>query len=57
MGIGSIAPDSFGLKNRRTQNSLVDKVTHEKVHALRASEIALALLAFAAWSQEKLLHR
>ncbi len=43
MGVASIAPDSFGLKNRMTYNSPIDKVNYEKVHALRASEIALTV--------------
>jgi hypothetical protein len=45
MGVASIAPDSFGLKNRMTYNSPIDKVNYEKVHALRASEIALTVQA------------
>jgi len=45
MGIASIAPDSFGLKNRMTYNSPIDKANYEKVHALRASEITLTVQA------------
>ena len=45
MGIASLAPDSFGLKDKMTYNSPIDKDNYEKVHALRASEIALALQA------------
>ena len=42
-GIASIAPDSFGLAGRLTYKSPIDKESYEKVHALRASEIGLAL--------------
>ena len=45
MGIASIAPDSFGLKNRMTYNSPIDKANYEKVHALRSSEIGITLQA------------
>lgn len=45
MGIASVAPDSFGLKNRMTYSSPIDKVNYEKVHALRASEITLTVQA------------
>lgn len=45
MGIASIAPDSFGLKNRMTYSSPIDKANYEKVHALRASEIGLTVQA------------
>ena len=52
MGIASIAPNSFGLPNRMTYNSPIDKPTYEKVHALRASEIGLTLQALSqlAWA-------
>jgi len=46
-GVASIAPNSFGLKDRLTYNSPIDKETYEKVHALRASEIDMALKAIA----------
>lgn len=45
IGIASIAPDSFALPDRLTYKSPVDKATYEKIHALRASEIALAASA------------
>lgn len=45
MGIASVAPDSFGLKNRMTYSSPIDKVNYEKVHALRASEIGVTVQA------------
>lgn len=45
MGIASMAPDSFGLKHRMTYSSPIDKANYEKVHALRASEIALTVQA------------
>ena len=43
LGIATIAPDSFALKNRLTYSSPVDKDTYEKIHALRASEIDIVL--------------
>ena len=45
MGVASLAPDSFGLQDKLTYHSPIDKDTYEKVHALRASEILLALTA------------
>lgn len=45
MGVASIAPDSFALPDRITYKSLVGKCLYEKIHALRASEIPLALQA------------
>ena len=45
MGIASLAPDSFGLQDKLTYHSPIDKDTYEQVHALRASEILLALAA------------
>jgi hypothetical protein len=45
MGIASVAPDSFALPDRLTYSSPVGKEVYERVHALRASEIALALAA------------
>ena len=44
-GIASLAPDSFALRNRVTYKSPVSKDLYEKVHALRSSEIELALKA------------
>ena len=43
LGIATIAPDSFALKDRLTYTSPVDKDTYETIHALRASEIELVL--------------
>jgi hypothetical protein len=45
LGIASVAPDSFALPDRVTYASPVGKDVYEKIHALRASEIALALRA------------
>jgi len=42
-GIASVAPDSFALPNRLTYKSPVGKDVYERIHALRASEIALGL--------------
>jgi hypothetical protein len=51
-GIASIAPDSFALAGRLTYKSPVDKAVYERVHALRASEVAptVAALAATAWA-------
>jgi dienelactone hydrolase len=40
LGIASMAPDSFALPNRVTYESPIDRDTYERVHALRAAEIA-----------------
>ncbi len=48
MGVASIAPDSFALPDRITYKSPVGKDVYEKIHALRASEIPLALQALRA---------
>jgi hypothetical protein len=45
IGVASIAPDSFGLPDRLTYTSPIGKDIYEKIHALRASEIAPALAA------------
>ena len=45
LGYASIAPDSFSLAGRVTYKSPIDKASYEKIHALRASEIAPALAA------------
>lgn len=45
MGVASIVPDSFSLPQRVTYKSPVDKGTYEKIHALRLSEISLAVQA------------
>lgn len=42
-GIASVAPDSFALPERLTYKSPIDKSIYEQIHALRASEIRLAL--------------
>ncbi len=43
LGIASIAPDSFAVPDRMTYKSPIAKDLYEKIHDLRASEIALAL--------------
>jgi hypothetical protein len=40
-----VAPDSFALAGRVTYKSPIDKASYERIHALRASEIAPALAA------------
>jgi dienelactone hydrolase len=45
MGIASVAPDSFALPDRLTYKSPVAKDVYERIHALRASEIAIGLEA------------
>jgi dienelactone hydrolase len=52
LGYASIAPDSFALAGRVTYKSPIDKESYERVHALRASEIAptLAALKGQAWA-------
>lgn len=45
LGIASIAPDSMALPQRLTYKSPIDKATYERVHALRASEVGIALAA------------
>jgi dienelactone hydrolase len=45
LGVASIAPDSFALPDRATYTSPTDKPFYEKIHALRASEIGLAVQA------------
>ena len=45
LGIASVAPDSFALADHVTYKSPIDKLSYEKIHALRASEIAPALAA------------
>ena len=44
-GIASVAPDSFALPDHVTYKSPIDKASYERIHALRASEIAPALAA------------
>lgn len=43
LGYASVAPDSMVLADRITYTSPVGKEVYEKIHALRASEITLAL--------------
>lgn len=45
MGIASLAPNSFALPDRLTYKSPVGQDVYEKIHALRMSEIALAVNA------------
>jgi dienelactone hydrolase len=45
LGYASVAPDSFALADHVTCKSPIDKASYEKIHALRASEIAPALSA------------
>ena len=54
LGIASVAPDSFALPDRVTYKSPIPKDTYEKIHRLRASEIAPALEAVAgtAWADK-----
>jgi dienelactone hydrolase len=51
LGYASIAPDSFALADHVTYKSPIDKASYERIHALRASEIAptLAALRGQAW--------
>lgn len=46
-GIASMAPDSFALPDRLTYQSPVSADTYERIHALRLSEVALAVQALA----------
>ena len=57
LGYASVAPDSFALPDRVVYGSPVDKEFYEKIHALRASEIApaAAALATVGWADEKRL--
>jgi dienelactone hydrolase len=45
LGIASVAPDSFALPGRVTYTSPIDVASYERIHQLRASEIAPALAA------------
>jgi dienelactone hydrolase len=47
MGIASVAPDSFALPDRLTYKSPVSADIYERVHALRLSEVSLAVQALA----------
>ena len=57
MGIASFAPDSFALPGRVTYTSPVGKDFYEKIHALRSSEITLAVQALkdAPWADPRRL--
>ena len=57
LGVASFAPDSFGLAERVTYSSPVDKAVYEKMHTLRMSEIGMALQALqtAPWADSKRL--
>lgn len=48
LGIASVAPNSFAVPNRLTYKSPVPKEVYERVHALRSSEVPLAVQALAA---------
>jgi dienelactone hydrolase len=48
LGVASIAPNSFALPDRMTYKSPIGKDVYEKIHALRASEIPLAVQALRA---------
>lgn len=43
LGVASVAPDSFSLPDRITYKSPVEKSVYEQIHALRLSEITLAI--------------
>ena len=45
LGYATMAPDSFALPGRVTYKSPIDKDSYERIHALRASEIAPSLAA------------
>lgn len=48
LGYASLAPDSFALPGRITYTSPISKTDYERLHAMRASEIAPALAALQA---------
>lgn len=50
LGIASVAPDSMQLPDRINYKSPVDKAVYERVHALRASELAMAMAALPQWA-------
>lgn len=56
-GFASIAPDSFALPNLVTYTSPIDVASYERIHALRASEIAptLAALKSQSWADASTL--
>ncbi len=55
LGIASFAPDSFGLPDRVTYKSPIPQDLYEKIHALRGSEITLAVQALkaASWADTR----
>ena len=57
LGYASVAPDSFTLAGHVSYKSPIDKDSYEKIHALRASEIAPALAAIQkqAWADRAAL--
>jgi dienelactone hydrolase len=56
-GFASMAPNSFALPEHVTYKSPIDKDAYERIHALRASEIAPALEALRTqgWADAKLI--
>lgn len=48
LGYASVAPDSFALPGHVTYKSPIDKDAYERIHTLRASEVAPALTALQA---------
>ena len=48
LGFASVAPDSFALADHVTYKSPIDKITYERIHAMRGSEIAPMLDALKA---------
>jgi len=48
LGYASLAPDSFALPGRITYTSPISKTDYERLHAMRAAEIAPALIALQA---------
>lgn len=48
LGIASVAPDSFSLPDRITYKSPVPKEVYERLHAMRLTEITLAVQALRA---------
>lgn len=57
LGYASVAPNSFSLPDHVTYKSPIDVESYERIHALRASEIApvLAALKLQPWAEAKQL--
>jgi hypothetical protein len=57
MGVASVAPNSFALPERLTYTSPIGKPVYEQVHALRGSEIDIAVagLGAAPWADAQRL--